>query len=147
MKLTNRSEYGLLALVALVEGYPDTLVSGADLARKQLIPHRFLQQILVALRQGGFIRTVKGKGGGYALARPPEEITLAEVVRFFEGPLAPSTSVSENFYHPSPIEHEPGLVRVFREIRNKVAEILEQSTLAEVAATPKRRAARTSRRG
>lgn len=132
MKLTNKSEYALLALVALARNYSKGLLSGEELSQSQGIPKRFLQQILFSLKRGGFIRSVKGKDGGYELAKPPKEISVAEIVRFFEGPLAPTTSVSRNYYHPSPIEHEQGLVKLFAEIRNRVAEILEETTLHEV---------------
>ncbi len=132
MKLTNRSEYALLALVALARNYPKGLLSGEEISQAQGIPKRFLQQILFALKRGGFIRSVKGREGGYALARSPKEISLAEIVRFFEGPLAPTTSVSRNYYHPSPIEHEMGLVKLFAEIRNRVAALLEETTLHQV---------------
>lgn len=132
MKLTNKSEYALLALVALARNYPKGLISGEDLSQSQEIPKRFLQQILFSLKRGGFIRSVKGKEGGYALAKSPKDISVAEIVRFFEGPLAPTTSVSKNYYHPSPIEHEQGLVRLFGEIRNRVAALLEETTLHDV---------------
>jgi Rrf2 family cysteine metabolism transcriptional repressor len=134
MKLTNKSEYALLALVALARNYPKGLVSGDFLAEQQGIPKRFLQQILFALKQGGFVRSVKGKAGGYMLARDPRRVSVAEIVRFFEGPLAPTTSVSQNYYHPSPIEHEQGLITLFAEIRDRVAQVLEGTTLAEVSA-------------
>jgi Rrf2 family cysteine metabolism transcriptional repressor len=138
MKLTNKSEYALLALVALARGYGGELISGDTLAQEQGIPKRFLQQILYVLKQGGFIRAVKGSAGGYALARAPHTITVAEIVRFFEGPLAPTTSTSQNFYQPSPIERERGLVKLFSEIRNRVASLLEDTTLAEVARVRRR---------
>ena len=133
MRLTNKSEYALLALVALARNYEQGLISGEVLAQTQRIPKRFLQQILFALKHGGFIRSVKGSAGGYALARAPERITVAEVVRFFEGALAPTTSTSRNYYQPSPIEREQGLIQLFSEIRNRVASLLEETTLAEVA--------------
>lgn len=132
MKLTNRSEYALLALISLARSYPKQLLSGEEIATSQSIPKRFLQQILIALKRGGFVRTVKGKDGGYALAKAPEEISVAEVVRFLEGPLAATPSVSKNFYHPSPIEQEPGLVILFRGIRDRVAQLLEETTLRDL---------------
>lgn len=138
MKLTNKSEYALLALVALARDYGGELISGDTLAQEQGIPKRFLQQILYVLKQGGFIRAVKGSAGGYALARAPHTITVAEIVRFFEGPLAPTTSTSQNFYQPSPIERERGLVKLFSEIRNRVASLLEDTTLSEVARVRRR---------
>jgi Rrf2 family cysteine metabolism transcriptional repressor len=137
MKLTNRSEYALLALIELARHYDEGLLSGDCLAERQAIPKRFLQQILFSLKRGGFIRSVKGKAGGYALNRAPHAITVAEIVRFFEGALAPTTSTSRNFYQPSPIEHEKGLVQLFSEIRDRVATMLETTTLSDVSMSTK----------
>jgi Rrf2 family protein len=141
MKLTNKSEYALLAMVALARDYSQGLVSGEVLAKQQGIPRRFLQQILFALKRAGFVQSVKGPAGGYKLARDPNRISVAEIVRFFEGPLAPSTSVSRNYYQPSPIEHESGLLELFAEIRDRVATLLEETTLADVSgkAPPRRK--------
>jgi Rrf2 family cysteine metabolism transcriptional repressor len=138
MKLTNRSEYALLALIALARHYEKGFLSGDDIAEGQRIPKRFLQQILFSLKGAGLVLSVKGKAGGYALARDPQDICVAEVVRFFEGALAPTTSTSRNFYQPSPIEHERGLVRLFSEIRDCVASILEATTLADVSKRKRR---------
>ena len=132
MKLTNRSEYGLLALVYLARLQNQGLMSADTIAKEQGIPKRFLQQILFKLKRGGYIRTHKGHSGGYELARPAAQISVAEIVRFFEGPLAATSSVSKNFYEPSPIEREPGFVRLFSRIRDEVANILEATTLADL---------------
>jgi Rrf2 family protein len=138
MKLTNKSEYALLALAALARNYGKGLLSGEELSEGQGVPKRFLQQILFALKRAGSVHSVKGQEGGYELSKDPSEVTVAEIVRFFEGPLAPTTSVSKNFYHPSPIERERGLVSLFAKIRNEVSDILESTTLAEVSGVGKR---------
>ena len=145
MKLTNKSEYALLALAALARNYGKGLVSGDDLSERQGVPKRFLQQILFSLKRAGYVRSVKGQEGGYELSMDPAKITVAEIVRFFEGPLAPTTSVSKNFYEPSPIEGEKGLMSLFSRIRNEVAAILESTTLAEVSGVAGRQAVRHKR--
>ncbi len=145
MKLTNKSEYALLALAALARNYGKGLVSGDDLSERQGVPKRFLQQILFSLKRAGYVRSVKGQEGGYELSMDPAKITVAEIVRFFEGPLAPTTSVSKNFYEPSPIEGEKGLMSLFSRIRNEVAAILESTTLAEVSGVAVRQAVRHKR--
>lgn len=134
MKLTNRCEYALLALAMLAREPEGELLSADTISEHQSIPKRFLQQILFSLKRGGFIRSVKGQDGGYQLSKKPENISLAEIIRFFEGPLAPTSAVSENFYEPSPIEGEPGLVLLMRDIRDYIAKVLENTTLADVAA-------------
>lgn len=131
MRLTNRSEYALLAL-ALLGRHPDELLSGEHIADTQGIPKRFLQQILLTLQRGGLVSSYKGKGGGYRLARAPKDISLAEVVRLFEGPLAPSRSASRFFYESTPIEREKGILRVMKDVRALVAEKLERTKLEDV---------------
>ncbi|HOT52326.1 MAG TPA: Rrf2 family transcriptional regulator, partial [Candidatus Hydrogenedentes bacterium] len=77
-------------------------------------------------------QSTKGQHGGYRLAKPANAISIAEIVRLFDGALAPTESVSKYFYESTPIEREDGLIRVFTEIRDRVAEILEGTTIADV---------------
>lgn len=132
MKLTLRTEYALLALVHLAKYADQGLLSADEISTATAVPKGFLQQILLSLKQAGFVRTVRGHDGGYELSREAKTIILADIVRHFEGPLAATTSVSENFYHPTPIEKEAGLVKLFKKIRDEVAKILERTTLADV---------------
>jgi len=134
MRLTTRSEYALLALIALARHESeDRWVGGEELAREKNIPINFLQQLLLILKQAHFIRSSKGQRGGYRLAKPAADISLAEIVRLLDGPLAPTESVSKYFYESTPIEQEEKLVEVFREIRDYIAEKLERTTLADVS--------------
>ena len=132
MKLTSQSEYALLALIFLARQNV-TIVTPADrIARAQEIPLKFLEQILIALRRAGFVKSSKGMRGGYSLARPANQICLAEIIRLFEGALAPTMSASHYYYQSTPIEHEPKILGVFCEIRDFVAQKLEKTTLADV---------------
>ena len=133
MKLTSRSEYALLALVHLARNANSGYLTVRSIADAQKIPPRFLEQILLALKRSGYVQSVKGQGGGYVLAKPAKSITLAEVVRLFDGALAPTESVSEYFYASTPIEKERKLLRVFRRIRDEVARTLEKTTVADVS--------------
>ncbi len=133
MKLTARSEYALLALVYLAQNQSDSYISMDTIARAQQIPPKFLEQLMLALKRAHLLRSVKGQHGGYCLAKRPEEITLAEVIRLFDGALAPTESVSVHFYESTPIEKEKALVAVFKDIRDYVAHKLETTTLADVA--------------
>jgi Rrf2 family protein len=132
MKLTSRSEYALLALVYLARSDKTTYVSAETIADAQHIPAKFLEQILLALTRAKYLRSAKGQRGGYRLGKPPEKITLAEVIRLLDGALAPTESVSKYFYESTPIEQEKNLVRVFQDIRDYVADKLETTTLADV---------------
>jgi Rrf2 family protein len=133
MKLTSRSEYALLALVYLARNDSDDYISVETVALAQGIPPKFLEQILLALKRAKYLRSSKGQHGGYRLGKPADKITLAEVIRLFDGALAPTESVSEYFYESTPIEKEKSLVKVFREIRDFVSHKLEHTTLADVS--------------
>ena len=132
MKLTARSEYSLLALVYLARQDNNTYISVDTIAQAQGIPPKFLEQLMLSLKRARLLRSIKGQKGGYQLAKRPEEITLAEVVRLFDGALAPTESVSENFYESTPIEKEKKLTGVFKDIRDYVSQKLEKTTIADV---------------
>jgi len=132
MKLTTRSEYALLALVYLARQQSDEFISIETIAKAQGIPPKFLEQLMLALKRAHFLRSTKGQKGGYALAKSPKQISLAEVIRLFDGALAPTDSVSENFYEPTPIEKEQRMVAVFKDIRDYISNKLETTTIADV---------------
>ncbi len=132
MKLTTRSEYALLALIYLSRRNDGKLVSVEVIAKAQKIPPKFLEQIMLTLKRARFLRSAKGQGGGFSLAVSPDKINLAEIIRLFDGPLAPTESVSKYFYEPTPIEKEKKLIRVFKDIRDHVSAKLEGTTLADM---------------
>lgn len=136
MKLSKRGEYGLRALQDLAACHGQGPVPIRDLSERNNIPSRFLEQILLALKHGRIVRSHKGPQGGYYLARAPQEITLAEVVRLLDGPLAPIPCVSETAFEPCgcPDMEACGLRRVMQEVRNIVAERMENTTLADLLA-------------
>ncbi len=132
MKLTSRSEYALLALIHLARNETDSYQSVDSIAQAQGIPPKFLEQILLALKRAHFLRSTKGQHGGYQMAKSPKQISLAEIIRLFDGALAPTESVSENFYESTPIEKEKNVVAVFKDIRDYVSEKLETTMLSDV---------------
>jgi Rrf2 family protein len=132
MKLTTRSEYALLALMHLSRQPASSYTTVDSIATAQGIPPQFLEQILLSLKRAQYLKSVKGRTGGYALAKSPDRITIAEIVRHIDGALAPTVSVSTYFYEPTPIEKEQKLLRLFKEIRDVIADRLEHTTLADV---------------
>ncbi len=132
MKLTSRSEYALLALVYLARDESTAYISVETIATAQEIPPKFLEQIMLALKHARYLRSSKGQHGGYRLAKPADKITLAEIIRLFDGALAPTESVSKYFYESTPIEKEKHLMGVFKEIRDLVADKLEHTSIADV---------------
>ena len=131
MRLSRKSEYGCLAMIALAEGYQRGPVRMADIAKRMSIPKKYLEQILLILKGAGYVRSSRGPKGGYRLAKPPRRISLAEIIRLLDGPLAPVESVSKYFYQHSPVEANKGLIRVFKEIRDYAAKKLEHSKLSD----------------
>lgn len=132
MKLTSRGEYALLALIYLARNDSDTYISVETIAQNQGIPHKFLEHILLALKRAKYLKSTKGQHGGYRLAKPANQISLAEIIRLIDGALAPTESVSVYFYEPTPIEKEQNLIGVFKEIRDFVSNKLETTTIQDM---------------
>jgi Rrf2 family protein len=114
--------------------YDQPLVRIQTISEQQNIPKRFLEQILNDLKSAGVVQSRRGVAGGYRLARPPEEIALAVVVRHIEGALAPVSCVSERFYEKCtcPDESRCAIRSVMKEVREAVVKIMEQTTVAEL---------------
>jgi Rrf2 family protein len=134
MKLSVRGEYALRALLVLGLRYDDQVTTIQTISDEQKIPKRFLEQILNDLKSAGFVSSKRGPSGGYRLARRPEEITLAAVVRHVEGALAPVSCVSERFYQKCscPDESRCAIRSVMKEVREAVVKIAERVTIAEL---------------
>ena len=136
MKLTKRGEYGLKALIDLAsQEDPQAATQIKAIAQRQQIPVKFLEQILLTLKNAGVLRSRAGVGGGYYLAKPPAEITLGQIVRVLDGPLAPIPCVSQTAYERCVCEDEAtcGLRLTMLDVRNAIADILDQTTLADVS--------------
>jgi len=99
---------------------------------KEHIPEKFLEAILLTLKNAGYLQSKRGVGGGYFLIKPPEEIILGEIIRLIDGPLAPLRCVSKTAHIKCPQENFCGLHDVMLKVRNAIAEILDRTTLADV---------------
>jgi len=98
--LSKKAKYALKSLLALADYEGEGPIRIADLAKQERIPKKFLEGILLALRNNGLLQSRKGQGGGYLLARDPKDIFLGQVVRLFDGPLAPVPCASQTAYVP-----------------------------------------------
>lgn len=135
--LTKKGKYGLKALVHLARLQPGESDLVSNIAESNDIPKKFLDAILGELRNGGFLFSKKGKGGGYMLARPAEEITIGDVVRTLDGPLAPIPCASHRFYRPCDDcgDQAACAVRLMMlEVRDAIANVLDKRTLADMRA-------------
>ena len=137
--LTNKGKYGLKALVHLAGLPPGARIGVAEVAAANNIPKKFLDAILGELRNAGLVHSRKGPGGGYALARPPEEIRVGHAVRVLDGPLAPLPCASRTAYRPCddcPDEGACAVRLVMLEVRNSIAGVLDTLTLAQMRDRP-----------
>src|SRR5213593_690304 len=136
MKLSLRGEYALRALLVLGLNYKQSVVRIQTISQQQNIPKRFLEQILNDLKSAGAVESKRGVAGGYRLARPAEEISLAAVIRHIEGALAPVSCVSERFYErcTCPDEARCPIRSVMKEARDAVVKVVERLTVADLCA-------------
>ena len=135
MKISKKSEYALKALIELAidhdRGNDIMLIN--DVAKRKEIPKKYLEQILLSLRNAGILVSKRGVGGGYSLSRSPEDISLGEIIRVFEGPLSPLDCVSTDANFSCPDEASCGLYSVMLEVDNAVSGILDGASLKDVA--------------
>jgi Rrf2 family protein len=142
MRLSKRGEYGLRAMIDLAtqltprngQGSVTSVVQIKEIAERQHIPAKFLEQILLTLKNNGMLHSRMGVGGGYYLARSANEISLGHIVRVLDGPLAPIGCVSQMAYETCgcPDEKTCGLRLVMLDVRNAISDILDTTTLADV---------------
>lgn len=136
MKLSKRSEYGIRALIYLASRPEDNgVVQIKEIAQAENIPLKFLEQILLSLKNAGLVNSRMGSGGGYYLSKPANQIMLGQIIRFLDGPLAPVRCVSQVAYESCsscPNEAACGLRPVMLEVRNAIAGILDHTSLQDV---------------
>lgn len=147
--LTRKSKYGLKALLVLAEHPDGEPMLIAELAERQKLPRKFLEAILLELKRAGLLHSKKGKGGGYVLGRKPEEITVGQVMRVLEGPLALTPCVSQTAYRKCDEcvdEQTCGVRLAMKEVRDATANILDHTTLADLNARVARSFAPKTRR-
>jgi Rrf2 family protein len=133
MRVSKRTDYALRAMFTLVDHYGGAPIPIRELARRNDVPKRFLEQIMLALKSQGWVDSTAGIRGGYFLAKPPAKITMGEIVRHFDGILAPIDCVSVTGYTRCSQESVCRFRRVFFDARNFVANLMDQATLADVA--------------
>jgi Rrf2 family cysteine metabolism transcriptional repressor len=132
MKLTTKSEYSLLALIYIARHEKKGFVKIEQICSRYHIPRKYLEQLLLILKQNRFLRARRGAGGGYKLALPARRITVAQIIRIMDGALAPVESVSEYFFAHTPLEQEKKIMAVLRELRDYISNRLEKLRLSDL---------------
>ena len=136
MRVSRKSDYALRALFGLMASDGKSPISIRELGERYDVPKRFLEQIMLELKSKGWVRSIAGRDGGFVLAKKPDEITMGEVVRHFDGVLAPIGCVSTTDYEPCSQESVCRFRRVLLDIRNYTARRMDSATLAAVYQTP-----------
>lgn len=133
MRISKRTDYALRALFTLVEHYGRGPIPIRELARRNDVPKRFLEQIVLDLKRQGWVGSLPGVRGGIMLAKPPSKITMGEVVRHFDGIIAPIGCVSTSGYQRCSQEPVCRFRRVFLDVRNYATNLMDTATLESVA--------------
>lgn len=132
MEISARTMYGLRALVTMAGMRTDQPTSIQTIADVEELPAKFLEGIMADLKRGGFLRSRRGPNGGYVLARPPSEITLLEVIRHLDGPVAP-LPYEDKSAGDTPTRRQRAFWPVWTEIRESTLRILERHTIQSIA--------------
>lgn len=132
MKVSRRGLYALKALTYLAEAYDRGVVRIHEIAEDEEIPEKFLEAILVVLKNARVVVSRRGRDGGYRLRRPPHEILIGDVVRIVDGPLAPLGDAVELAHRVRTEQRHAGLFDLFLEVRNAAAGILDHVSLADL---------------
>ena len=134
--LSKKAKYGLKAMTILAKEYGNGPLLIGEIAKRERIPPKFLELILLELKKKGFLQSKKGKGGGYYLNKLPDTISVGALIRALDGPLALLPCVSQMAYErcaECPDEEACGIRLVFKEVRDSTNTILERITLAQMA--------------
>lgn len=148
MKISQKGLYALQALMMLARRYRQGAIRIRDIAYEENLPEKFLELILLELKNARMVESVRGAKGGYQLKRPPNQIFLSEVIRTIDGPLAPFADGAALQQLIDSDKSHRQLYSVFMEVRNAAAHILENTSLAEIAGeAPPQEPGRKKRRG
>ncbi|MFQ5960886.1 MAG: RrF2 family transcriptional regulator [Candidatus Methylomirabilales bacterium] len=132
MKISTKGDYATRAVQELALHYNKGPLRIEDIAQRQDIPVRYLEQLLLILKRGGYLESKRGVRGGYTLARAPYQITLGEIIRLMEGPPAPIYCVDPSSHEKCSVEKSCGFQSVWAEVRDTIAEILDTVTFEEI---------------
>ncbi len=146
MKLSTKSEYGVRALLQLACNYNYGLVSLREVSDREDISYQYLEQIFLDLRRYNLVKSIRGAKGGYVLARPPDEITVGDIVKAVEGPIAPVSCVENHDLLESGDRHTSSCDRfsicapreVWLELRDRISEVLDEFTLQDLVKNEKK---------
>src|SRR5215472_12636707 len=136
MKISQKGLYALQAMMMLARHYNQGAIRIRDIAYEEELPEKFLELILLELKNARMVESVRGAKGGYRLRRPPDQISLAEIIRLIDGALAPFGDAEQLRSLIEADDNHRALYQVFLDVRDAAAHILENTTLADLLAPP-----------
>ncbi len=146
MKISQKGLYALQAMMMLARHYNQGAIRIRDIAYEEDLPEKFLELILLEMKNARMVESVRGAKGGYQLRRPPSEIHLSEIIRLIDGALAPFGDADQlRSLIDRDAEHR-ALYQVFLDVRNAAARILENTTLADIVGQSGRKPGKKSRK-
>jgi Rrf2 family protein len=137
MKISQKGLYALKAMTMLARRFNDGAIRIRDIAYEEVLPEKFLELILLELKNARMVESVRGAKGGYRLRRPPDQITLAEIIRLIDGALAPLGDAAQLRTLIETDDEHRALYQIFLDVRDAAARILEHTTLADLIADRK----------
>jgi Rrf2 family protein len=134
MRITYKGDYALKAVLDLALNYGNGVVTIHDMAERLDIPVKFLEQVLLDLKRGGFVQSRRGKVGGYLLARPPEKIKLGEVIRFIDGPIEPiACTIQQKHYEGCSDLQKCIFKRIWDRVNKATSNIVDNITFKDLS--------------
>ena len=138
--ISKKTKYAINALVYLAKRKNEGPILISEIAEQENIPRKFLEAILLDLKNAGVLASKKGKGGGYYLLKSTNEVNMADVMRLFDGPIALLPCVTHKYYQKCDEcndEETCGIRLAFLEVRNQTVELLKKATLEEIISREK----------
>ena len=133
MKVSTRAHYGLRAMTELAANYEQGLMPLSEIARSEQLPLAYLEQLIAELRRAGLVEGIRGVHGGYRLARQPDQITVGDIYRVLEGPIAPVDCTTEDYVSGSCVVEESCLSRsVWERVRASIESVLDSTSLQDL---------------
>jgi Rrf2 family transcriptional regulator, cysteine metabolism repressor len=133
MKISFKGDYALKIILDLARTYDQGISQIKDIAKRQDIPERFLEQIITMLKSAGYVKTVRGPKGGVFLAKDPSKIVMGEIVRLMEGPTSPIACVSRTAYARCGFEKNCVFKHIWAEVRDRINDVVDHTTFQELA--------------
>ena len=134
MKISTKGRYGLRMMIDIAMNQNEGPVSVRDIARRQSLSDKYLEQIITQANKGGLLKSIRGAGGGYQLSRPAKDISVGEILRVMEGSLSPVECVRERGEEPTPCQNagECATYELWRDIKTAVDQVIDNRSLQDM---------------